>query len=331
MGMSGDVRKLACARLAQLLSDQDGVIARRQVIECGLGSAYVRQRLRRRDWVAVYPGIYVAHTGPLTDRQREWSAVLYAFPAALSHESAVRAASSTRGEPRPGPVHIVVDAGRRLVRQPGIVLHYSRHLSDRVAAHAMPPRIRLEHAVLDVASEATSDFAAIACLSGVVQARLTTPDRLLEALDSRSRTARRSFLEGVLNDVRDGTCSVLEHRYLRDVERAHGLPTSSRQTQTGVGRRGFRDVEYEEWGLIVELDGRAHHDDARARDADLERDLDAFVFADKPSIRLGWGQVIDRTCRTAGKVGAALNRRGWPGRVATCSPSCTAESSCRIP
>lgn len=272
----------------------------------------------------VFPGVYVNHTGPLTLRQREWAAVLYAWPAALSHESAIRAASS-EARKEGGPVHVVVDAARRLTKQPGLVIHYSRHTTDRVLTHTRPPRVRLEHAVLDVASAAASDLAVVACLSGVVQARLTTPDRLLAALQSRSRVPRRAFIAAVLVDVRDGTCSVLEHRYLNDVERAHGLPRSIRQSGTRVGRRGFRDVEYAEWGLIVELDGRAHHDDAVARDRDLERDLDAFVHAEKPTLRLGWGQGVDRPCRTAGKVGKALNRRGWPGRPTRCSPDCELE------
>ncbi|MBM7366092.1 hypothetical protein [Gordonia hydrophobica] len=278
------------------------------------------------DTKPAFPGVYVSHTGALTQRQREWAAVLYAWPAALSHGSAIRVVSSAvRSERSAGPIHVVVDAHRRVTKQPGMVIHYSRHMDERVVMHTHPPRVRVEHAVLDVAATASSEFAVVACLSGAVQSRLTTPDRLLAAVRARRRMPRRAFVEGVLEDVRDGACSVLEHRYLHDVERAHGLPRSVRQSKTGVGRRGFRDVEYPEWGLIIELDGRAHHDDALARDADLERDLDAFAFADKASLRLGWGQTVDRACRTAGKVGKALNRRGWPGRVRKCSPECDLE------
>ncbi|WP_157225323.1 MULTISPECIES: hypothetical protein [Gordonia] len=283
MGESGDRPRVA---LTHLLANQEGVVARRQVLECELTSAFVRQRLRSWDWVAACPGVYVTHTGPPTERQRQWIAVLWAMPAALSHESAILAASSSTAS---GPIHVVVDARRRLSSRPGVVVHYSRHLAERALMHTHPPRVRPEHAVLDVAGRARTDFDAVACLSGAVQARATTADRLLAALASRQRTSRRDFLERVLFDVRDGTCSVLEHCYLRDVERAHGLPASVRQTPTGVGRRGFRDVEYPDWRLIVELDGRAHHDTARARDSDLERDLDAIAYGRKRTIRLGWG------------------------------------------
>ncbi|WP_075052015.1 hypothetical protein [Gordonia malaquae] len=46
------------------------------------------------------------------------------------------------------------------------------------------------------------------------------------------------------------------------VERAHGLPAPLRQAPTGVGRPGFRDLDYPEWGVVVELDGRLGHADA---------------------------------------------------------------------
>jgi hypothetical protein len=45
------------------------------------------------------------------------------------------------------------------------------------------------------------------------------------------------------------------------------------------------------WGLIVELDGRLFHSSARARDHDLERDLDAPTLDRLETIRLGYGQV----------------------------------------
>ncbi|MDR2279361.1 MAG: hypothetical protein LBE07_00755, partial [Gordonia sp. (in: high G+C Gram-positive bacteria)] len=59
----------------------------------------------------------------------------------------------------------------------------------------------------------------------------------------------------------------------------------------------------------------------RDRDADLERDLDAAVSAQRLTLRLGSGQVIGRACRTAAKVGRALSDRGWSGPLLRC-PKC---------
>ncbi|NLG46421.1 type IV toxin-antitoxin system AbiEi family antitoxin domain-containing protein [Gordonia sp. (in: high G+C Gram-positive bacteria)] len=315
---------VATEELRDLVRRQDGVVSRTQVLAAGLDSAFIRRMTRRGWWVPVYPGVYLTHTGTPTRRQRSWCAILDAAPAALSHHSAIEAVGTPRDDrARSGePIHIVVDAGRRVTRRPGVVVHYSSHMAAHVLLHSYPPRVRLEEAVLDVAASAGDELAAIAVLADVVQARLTTADRLLEALERRCRLPRRTFLRGVLEDVRSGACSVLEHRYLTRVERAHGLPTPERQAPTGVGRSGFRDLDYPSLRLVIELDGRLHHDDARARDRDMDRDLDAAAFAERRTLRLGWGQVVVRSCVTAGKVALAMTRRGWSGTPRRCSSNC---------
>ncbi|WP_308191562.1 type IV toxin-antitoxin system AbiEi family antitoxin domain-containing protein [Gordonia liuliyuniae] len=276
------------ARLRGLTREQSGVVSRRQVLACGLGTAYLRRQLRRGSWVAVYEGVYVTHTGPMTWVQRAWCAVLDAAPAALSHRSALCAVTGVVGEAN-GPIHVCVDARRSVTRRPGVVVHYRTDFDDVVVRDAHPPRIRTDDAVLDVAAGAATTTMAIAALADAVQVRITTPGRLLDALDRRCRIRRRRLLHEVLLDVDTGACSVLEHRYLAKVERPHGLPAPLRQAPTTVGRRGFRDVEYEDFGLIVELDGRLGHDDAVSRDHDLQRDLDAAVLGDRLTLRLGWG------------------------------------------
>jgi hypothetical protein len=178
----------------------------------------------------------------------------------------------------------------------------------------------VEEALVDLAASATSDWRAVERLAGSVQARRTTATRISDALAARERVARRRFLAGVLADIADGTCSVLEHGYLVRVERAHGLPRGQRQVRDSPRGPVFRDVEYRRYGLLVELDGRLFHDNAAARDRDLDRDLDAAV-AGRHTVRLGWGQVYDRGCLTAVRIGALLQARGWAGRPRTC-PAC---------
>ena len=139
------------------------------------------------------------------------------------------------------------------------------------------------------------------------------------------RLRRRGLLVGILEDVETGTCSVLEHRYLTDVERAHGLPRGIRQDRViRSGRPMMRDVVYRgprrSWTQIVELDGRLDHDNAAARDRDMERDLDAAIEREH-SVRIGYGQVFDRACSTAGKIERLLHGRGWTGHTIPC-PNC---------
>ncbi|MFT4042265.1 MAG: hypothetical protein QM673_03800 [Gordonia sp. (in: high G+C Gram-positive bacteria)] len=307
----------SAARVDAVCATQNGVIARWQVVECGESAAFIRRKLRRREWATVYRGVFVDHTGPLTWRQRAWAAVVAAFPAALSHESALH----DEKVPSSGPVHIMVDRHRRVIARPGVVVHYGSRLDERVLWHTQPPRVRIEEAVLDVAADASSMVGVVGCLTDVLGARKTTADRLRTTLHSRRTMPRRTFIDEVLRDIRDGSCSVLEYEYLRKVERAHALPAPRRQAPIVIGRRGLRDVEYRDWGVVVELDGRAWHDGPAARDRDLERDLDAAVGATRQTLRIGWGQVFDRPCVTARKVGEVLRAHGWDGTPVRC-PAC---------
>ena len=273
--------------------------------------------------------MYVDHTGPLTWLQRAWSAVLATEPSALSHGSALRVLDGPgRRDRDEEPIHVAVDRSRTVDPPPGVVRHYLGWLDQRVQWNASPPRVRIEHAVLDLAAGGSDEFAAIAEIAGAVQARRTTAHRLREALSQRERIARRTFLAAVIADVADGSCSVLEHGYLQRVERAHGLPRAERQVSASSRGPILRDVDYRRYGLLVELDGRMFHDSARARDRDLDRDLDAAVER-RVTVRIGWGQVFGRPCETAPRIGVLLQQRGWRGSPTRC-PDCPQPAVPRI-
>ena len=99
-------------------------------------------------------------------------------------------------------------ADRHPIRRSGIRVVRRQHLEEWTQWHLGPPRLRYEEAVVDVAAEADSDFAALAELAKAVQGRRTTADRLLATMARRERVARREWMTGVLSDVRAGTCSV---------------------------------------------------------------------------------------------------------------------------
>lgn len=131
----------------------------------------------------------------------------------------------------------------------------------------------------------------------------------------------------MLCDVGDGALCVLEHAYLTRVERAHRLPRGRRQKpDPGEGGSVYRDVEYEEFALVVELDGRLWHQGFRRRNKDMERDLGATLLG-RQSIRVGWAQSVETPCRTAGKIGQLLQLRGWAGHSQPCCPKCPIRSA----
>lgn len=305
-----------------LLRDQSGVVSRRQLLELGASQNDVARWLRRRDLVVVHPGVYVDHTGEPTWLQQAWAGVLAVRPAALAGESALRAAEGPGSARRTRPIEVAIAEHRRVREPEGVVLVRSPHLHARTQWHLGPPRIRYEEAALDVAARARSDFAALGDLSRVIQSRRTTAQRLLTTLEARERISRRRWMTGVLRDVAEGACSVLEHGYLNDVERRHGLAPARRQVRDRIGAGTiYRDVEYHV-GLVVELDGRLFHDTTSQRDVDLDRDLVAAV-AGKDTVRLSYGQVFDRACWTAGHIGVLLGARGWCGTPRRCGPGCT--------
>jgi hypothetical protein len=312
----------AATQIAELLERQHGLIARFQAREAGLSDTELARLLRRREWHRRLPGVYSDHNGPLTWTQRAWAAVLSTWPAALAGSSALRAfeGPGRRDNDDEAAIHVVVARDRRLPMRSGVVIHRSAHLDERVQWNLSPPRTRYHETVLDLAAGAKDDLAAVAVLADACGSRRTTAQRLLDTLDRRDRIPRREWLEAVLGDVASGACSVLERGYLELVERAHGLPVGVRQVpRLSSEGQTWQDVLYDELGVAVELDGRAFHSSATARDRDLERDLDNAVEQQRTTIRLGYGQVFGRPCRTAGRLAKLFNRRGWPGEPSRCA------------
>ena len=315
--------------LSQILDLRSGVISRAQVIECGAEPHDIKRLLRRRELTGMLTGVYLDHTGDPTWLQRAWAGTLACSPAALSGMSAIRAVVGPgwRSHDDSGLIEIAVARDRTVVAPEGYRVRHLTGLEARVQWNTSPPRLRLEDAVLQVAACQATEWLAIGVLTDACGTRRTTAARLLAATDALTRLTRRHFLRDVLSDLGSGACSVLEQGYLRLVERPHGLPEADRQVTIRTDRgREYRDVRYLGHGLDLELDGRVYHENARQRDRDLDRDLDSAVAGDA-AVRLGWGQVFDRPCRTAERIGALLSARGWDGAVVPCGAECNARAA----
>ena len=222
--------------IPDLLLAQDGVISRRQVLEAGELPRDIKRRLERREWARIHPGVYVNHNGPPTWNQLAWAAVLFYWPAALEGPSALHAYKVRGHEPREGaPIHVCVDRTRTVRRRVGITVYQVARADSQCKMGISPPRQSLEHALLSVASRKKRLDACIATVADAVQSGHTKADRLRLALQDRPKLRNRALLRGVLNDIDEGVRSVLEHRYLKYVERAHGLPRGVRQRRLVLG------------------------------------------------------------------------------------------------
>ena len=312
-------RQPARARVEALAVAQLGVLTRAQCVGLGLTPGFVRWMVESGRWQKVHLGVYATHVGPLDWRARVSAAVLCCGEGAVaSHGTAARLHGLADSDPV--RIEVLVPASRRVVAPGRVRLATCADIYGRTARSGWPSRTTVEDTVLDLADQGDADNA-IAWLSKACQRRRTSPARMAEAMDRRARHRWRELLVDALADVAAGVESVLEYRYVRGVERPHGLPEARRQRVLILdGRRRRSDNEYEGFGVVVELDGRLGHE-GEAVFRDRTRDNSSTVSG-KTSLRFGWADVDARPCEVAHDVAALLWSRGWRGELRRCGVHC---------
>jgi len=310
--------------LRNLARYQGGVVSRSQALRAGLTVDKIKFRVRSDRWRQLNPGVYATFTGALGRNAQLWAAILSAGPgAALSHETA---AELQRLTDRPSDlIHVTVPWQRRIAAPPGVSLHRSGRAVEAVQRDSNPPRTRVEETLLDLTQTAETFDDACGWVTRAFARELTDEGRLRAAMRQRNKLRWRADLHELIAAAASGDHSVLEYRYERDVERAHGLPEPVRQAPfVGPdGRRGRRDRLYQEYGVVVELDGQLAHL-AEDQWRDKARDNAAAVDG-RQSLRYGWTEVRWHPCATALQVAKVLRVRGWDGWPRPCSPGCPVE------
>ena len=211
----------------------------------------IEWRLGRGWWLRVHPGVYLTTPGRDDWEMRAVAALLLAGPgAALARRSAGHAWGLV--VTAPSVLELVIPARRRVRPVAGIEIRRSRHVPDRIHQTAWRHRVAAEHTVFDLAHGAGIDRC-ISLAAKAVGVGVVTQASLLRALHERHGQSQRRVWAEMLADIGAGAESPAEVRNLWNVERAHGLPVGVRQSPTVDG--GRRDVEYQEWELIVEVDG----------------------------------------------------------------------------
>jgi hypothetical protein len=297
--------------LRELVTFQFGLLTNRQALEGGLSRVVIRSQLEGGHWQRLHDGVYAVFTGPPARRAVLWAVVLRAGPRAiLSYHTAAELIGLT--DRQVSPVHVTLPADRRVTGIPGVVLHVSDRADRARHPSATPPRTNVEETVLDLAGTARTVDDACGWVTRAIGRRLTTTARLSDAMAERTRLRWRRDLEQVLAPDHQGVHSSLEHRYLRDVERPHALPPGLRQARAARGTRTeYRDVLYEMYAVVVELDGQAAHP-ADLRWSDIHRD-NAAAAAGLTTLRYGWPDVTQHPCLVAAQLAEVLQRRGYAG------------------
>ncbi len=313
-------------RFVELRGRQQGMFTRAQAVAHGIDDNTLARRCRNRQIQRIHQGVYADFTGPLPWSARVWAAWLACGPdAALTADTALRW-HGLSGDWQDSPVHLAVPQSRRIERRIGVRLTRHQDVSSWLVQGREPYVVRLEIAVLTAAARRLDPDRRAGIVLDACRQRRTTPDRLLAELNQLPRLRGRKLLIPVLSDAAYGVQSFLEQVYLTRVERAHGLPTGTRQVRsTSSSTSGlpveYRDVEYVPYDLIIELDGRTGHADAISTWRDMHRDSAATLLG-KTTLRFGY-QLVTDPCATAGQVGAALALRGWTGTLTPCSPTCS--------
>ena len=196
------------------------------------------------------------------------------------------------------------------VVHPGVEVHRSRAMAH-IGADTNPRRTSKADTVLDLAvAESASRQATITMVSAMSSGAVSV-DIMRRKLELRRPRRYRRALFDTLVLLGEGVHSALEHRYVVDVEQAHGLPTATRQAPHHVdGRVLFEDVLYESVGLIVRLDGQAFHSAKQRRFRDRRRDNTAEL-RNLPRLTYGWEDVTTDPCAVYEEVRAVLVREGW--------------------
>jgi hypothetical protein len=131
------------------MSAQDGVISRRQALECGLTSKQIRGRLESGRWVAIVQGVYRHPAAPITWHQRVWAAVVDGPPgtvASCTTAAAVHGLVRGQGEP-----HVIVPGGSSGRSRMAVVHRVDLSARDRMMVGGIP-RTTVSRTMIDCAA-----------------------------------------------------------------------------------------------------------------------------------------------------------------------------------
>ncbi len=291
-----------------MADEQEQIAERRQLYASGVPRWLVRRELTYNRWQRTGRQTVALHNGPLSIEARRWIAVLEHGPrAGLSGVTALQYDGVTALTD--DVIHVLVPKGTPKVHVPGVVRHESRRWRKEDLVDTGLRRTKPDVSAVFAALWAVTERQATFFMILPVQQGLCTPAQLAEALERVRRHKFRTALWLAVADIVDGARSVGE----LDVGRAlakRGLPKPSRQVKRfRPDGKVYLDLEWEEYGLTMEIDGE-QHGLPWMRLSDTVRDLESLASGcDVMRIpllawRLDEGRVLDA-------VEAVFRSRGW--------------------
>lgn len=255
------------AAIWDLVRRQHGVVARRQLLELGLGPRRIERRIASGRLHPVWRGVYAVGR-PLLDRRGRWmAAVLACGPdAVLSHGSA--AALWGFGTERGGLIDVSVPARRRS-RIPGIRVHRRTEAIFRDAAvHEGIPLTSPARTLIDQATR-LRPMQLERAVNEADKLDLVGADTLHASLDDYRNQPGVAPLRELLDPLAFRLSDSELEQLMRSLTRTIELPMP--ETKTWVN--GYEvDFFWPELGIVVEADGLRYHRTASQQRRGLERD-----------------------------------------------------------
>jgi hypothetical protein len=298
-----------------LAATQAGLLSRRQLNGLGIDHCRVRDQIAAGRWVALSPTVIGTTTGPLSREQRQWLGVLHAGPTGVLGDLSAAETTGLRNWHR-DEICVLVPHNLDLDDPPhGIRIARTRRPIEMFRDRSSPlPRWRIEPAVLHFGAYQRSRRTAQGVVAAAVQQRLTTPERLLVAVEQMRPLRWARMFKQVIGEIAGGSESLAELDILR-LCRAQGLRAPDRQVQRrdASGRIRFTDCEWDLGDgrvLVLEVDGAFHMDVDHWED-DIARQR-GLTDPQRIVVRCTAREVRDEPAR----LGTDLRRLGVPGRAA---------------
>ncbi|HUQ40857.1 MAG TPA: DUF559 domain-containing protein [Acidimicrobiales bacterium] len=268
--------------------------------------------VRSGEWNRVYRGVYIV--GPVDP---SWTmaahAVLLACGpfATLSHETGA-CVWDFRGATR-GLITVTTPPGG-IRALPGVHIRHSNYLPDAHIRTEKGLRVTSPIRTLFDYARAASEAQLESAIHDARFRSLIRPGDLTRILEEMGGRGRRgsALLRSVAEKMGENSApaeSELEVRFIRDVLRAHELPSPEAQYRVDVGARTYRiDFAYVRELLAIELDGRRWHGSPGDRRRDSVRDAELRLLGWE-ILRFDWEDVTRRPHRVAQQILAALADR----------------------
>jgi hypothetical protein len=255
--------------LARLATRAHGIVTRRELLDAGVTTDEIRQRLGNGSLLREYRGVYrVGHKAPSLEARYLAAVRACGDGAALSGEAAARLYKLILGRP-PRP-EVTTRTKRRV---PGVLTR--RSTTIEATTFRGIPVTTVPRTLVDLARRFSLDDLARACHEAGIKYR-TTPAQVDAVLAQQPRAKGVANLRRVLHGDVHVTLSKLERRFL-DLLRAERfvLPVTNRVTD---GRRV--DCRWPEQRVTVELDSYRYHQSRHAWEQDRRREREARARGD---------------------------------------------------